>query len=43
MAIQTPSFELSSTLVQPTVASASRGYWREKFQMKSMPIVRGAL
>ncbi|GEP60609.1 ABC transporter permease [Reyranella soli] len=28
MAIQTPSFELGSPLVQPTAASASRGYWQ---------------
>lgn len=28
MAIQTPSLELGSALVQPTAASASRGYWK---------------
>ena len=28
MAIQTPSLELGSPLVQPTAASASRGYWK---------------
>jgi peptide/nickel transport system permease protein len=28
MAIQTPSLELGSTLVQPTAASAARGYWK---------------
>jgi peptide/nickel transport system permease protein len=28
MAIQTPSLELGAALVQPTAASASRGYWK---------------
>jgi peptide/nickel transport system permease protein len=28
MAIQSPSLELGNALVQPTVASASRGYWK---------------
>jgi peptide/nickel transport system permease protein len=28
MAIQSPSLELGGTLVQPTAASASRGYWK---------------